>query len=70
MKETITARVWPEGDSGWYIAQALDVDVASQGESVDETLANLREAVELYFEPPVQDPLPKLYRIEVDIAAT
>ena len=37
--------------------------MASQGESVDEALANLREAVELYFEPPVQDPLPTLYRI-------
>lgn len=68
MKQTITARVWPDGD--WYVAQALDVDVVSQGESIDDALANLREAVELYFEPPVPEPLPKLYQIEVDIAAT
>ena len=68
MKQTITARVWPDGE--WYIAQALDVDVTSQGESVDNALANLREAVELYFEPPVSEPLPELYQIEVVIAAT
>ena len=68
MKRTITATVLQEGE--WYVAQALDVDVASQGESVDDALANLREAVELYFEPPGSEPLPELYQIEVDIAAT
>ncbi|HEV8320568.1 MAG TPA: type II toxin-antitoxin system HicB family antitoxin, partial [Myxococcota bacterium] len=29
-----------------YVAQCLEVDVASQGESVDEALANLKEALE------------------------
>ena len=68
MKRTITASVWQEGE--WYVAQALDVDVASQGESVNDALANLREALELYFEPPVPKPItPKLYQIEIDIAA-
>jgi predicted RNase H-like HicB family nuclease len=43
-----TAAVTHEGD--WYVARCLDVEVASQGESVDEALANLREALELYFE--------------------
>ncbi len=33
-----------------FVAQCLDVDVASQGESEGEALANLREALELYFE--------------------
>ena len=67
MKRTITASVWQEGE--WYVAQALDVDVASQGESVNDALANLREALEFYFEPPVPTPIPKLYQIEIDIAA-
>ena len=48
MRRTFTASVAQEGE--WYVAQALEVDVASQGESVDEALANLREAIELYFE--------------------
>ena len=64
MKRTITASVWREGE--WYVAQALDVDVASQGESVKDALANLREALELYFKPPMPKTLPKLYRVEVD----
>ena len=40
----------------WYIAQCLEVDVASQGHTIDEALANLAEAVELYLED-VDDPV-------------
>ena len=47
--QAFTANVWQEDEM--YIAQCLEVDVASQGNSEDEALANLREAVELYFEP-------------------
>lgn len=50
MKRTFTASVWQEGE--WYVAQALEVDVASQGKSANEALANLQEAIELYFESP------------------
>jgi len=35
----------------WFVAQCLEVDVASQGASPEEALANLREALELYDEP-------------------
>jgi predicted RNase H-like HicB family nuclease len=50
----LTAAVTQEGDL--YVAQCLEVDVASQGESLDIALANLKEALELYFEdaPPSQ----------------
>jgi predicted RNase H-like HicB family nuclease len=37
-------------EAPWYVARCLDVDVVSQGETVDEALANLKEALELYFE--------------------
>ena len=37
-------------EAPWYVARCLDVEVASQGESVEEALANLKEALELYFE--------------------
>lgn len=33
-----------------YVARCIEVEVASQGASVDEALANLKEALELYFE--------------------
>ncbi len=34
----------------FYVALAPDVDVVSQGEAIEEALANLTEALELYFE--------------------
>jgi len=36
--------------SGSYVALCPELDVASQGESVEEASANLREAVELFLE--------------------
>ncbi len=51
MKQTFTAAIWQEGD--WFVAQCLEVDVASQGESPEAALDNLREALELHFEEPV-----------------
>lgn len=50
MKKSFKASVWREG--GWFIAQCLDVDVASQGKSEDEALANLEKALALHFDPP------------------
>jgi predicted RNase H-like HicB family nuclease len=43
-----TAAIKHEGE--WFVARALEVEVTSQGQSIDEALANLREALELYFE--------------------
>jgi predicted RNase H-like HicB family nuclease len=51
--QTMTAALHREED--WYIAQCLEVDVASQGHTIDEALANLAEAVELYLEE-IDDP--------------
>lgn len=44
----LTAAISHEDE--WYVARALEVEVTSQGHSIDEALANLREALELYFE--------------------
>ena len=67
MKQTFTARVWKEDD--WFIAQCAQVDVASHGRTEEEALANLREALELYLEPPTATVLPKVASIEVDVGA-
>lgn len=45
---TLTAAVSKDGS--WFVARCLEIEVASQGETIDEALANLREALELYFE--------------------
>jgi len=51
MKQRFSASIWQEGE--WYIAQCVQVDVASQGATEDEALENLRAALELHFSPPV-----------------
>ena len=67
MKQSFTASVWQEGE--WYIAQCIQVDVASQGATEDEALDNLRDALELHFTPPVATVLPNVRTIEIDIKA-
>ena len=49
-----TASISREGDL--FVAQCLEVDVASQGDSESEALDNLREALELYFGTPQPTP--------------
>ena len=50
MKQKFTASIWQEGE---FIAQCVEVDIASQGKTEGEALNNLREALELHFTPPV-----------------
>ncbi|HZS47966.1 MAG TPA: type II toxin-antitoxin system HicB family antitoxin [Blastocatellia bacterium] len=56
-------------ESGIFVAQCLDVDVASQGSTEAEALANLKEALELHFEPPYATEYPAVKSIEVDLYA-
>lgn len=44
----IKYEVYPE--DGMFVARCLDIDVASDGATDAEAVANLREAIELYFE--------------------
>ena len=67
MTRNFRASVWQE--NGWYVAQCLEVDVASQGRSGDEALRNLKEALELYFEPPTPTQQPQIHTIEIEIGA-
>jgi predicted RNase H-like HicB family nuclease len=34
----------------WFVANCIDLGVVSQGKTIEEAQANLREAVELYLE--------------------
>ena len=47
-KRTFTAAIHREGDL--YVALCPELDVASQGPTVEEARTNLREAVELFLE--------------------
>ncbi len=33
-----------------YVAECLEIDAVSQGETVDEAIKNIKEAIDLYFE--------------------
>ena len=48
-KRIFSASVWREGK--WFVAQCLEVDVASQGRSEAAALRNLADALELHFTP-------------------
>ena len=51
---TFTAVLHREGE--FYVAECPEVGTVSQGKSVEEAVANLREATELYLEEfPVSD---------------
>jgi len=39
-------------EGNWYTAWAADVDIVSQGKTMEEAMKNIKEAVELYLEDP------------------
>jgi predicted RNase H-like HicB family nuclease len=67
MKRRFAATVWREAEC--YVSQCLEVDVASQGETEEEALANLRVALELHFEEVRATRPPAVRTIDVEIAA-
>jgi predicted RNase H-like HicB family nuclease len=67
MTRPFPATVWREGS--WYVSLCLEFDIASQGETEEEALANLKEAIELHFERPQASRPPKVRMIEVEVGA-
>lgn len=49
-----------------YFGLCLNLDVASQGETVEETKENLKEAIELYLEDAMDDPATEIFRLVPD----
>ena len=39
-----------EKEEEWYVAKCIDNNIASQGNTIEEALNNLKEAIELYYE--------------------
>ena len=48
MHKQLTAIIGREGDG--YVALCAELDIASQGDTVESAKENLREAIELFFE--------------------
>jgi len=58
----------------WHVAHCVELGVVSQGRTLEEAQANLKEAVELYIESFGTEDLPEsqgevvLYPIEVSVS--
>lgn len=63
--EHLTAIIEREGDG--YVALCPELDVASQGATVEDASANLREAVELFFETADESEIARRLHTEVYI---
>lgn len=48
MKKLIKAEIYHDGE--FYCARCLDFDVFTQGETLDELIRNLKEAVQVHFQ--------------------
>jgi len=48
VKKLLTAIIEREGDG--YVSLCPELDIASQGDTIEEARNNLREAIELFFE--------------------
>lgn len=66
MKRTLTANIWRE-DEG-YVAMCPELDIASQGDTVEEARTNLQEAVALFFE--TADPAEVAERLHPELYVT
>ena len=65
MTKQLTAIIEREGDG--YVALCPEVDVASQGDSIEEAKNNLKEALELFFETASADEMETRLHEEVYI---
>ena len=62
-KFNLKSVVWKEGK--YFVAQCLNVDVSSFGKSKKQALANLEEALGLYFEEDRPAKPVRIERVEV-----
>jgi len=47
---SIKVTVVVQKEDNWYVAKCIENNVVSQGKSIEESLENLKEALELYYE--------------------
>ncbi|MBC8097115.1 MAG: type II toxin-antitoxin system HicB family antitoxin [Akkermansiaceae bacterium] len=62
----LTGLLEREGDG--YVSLCPELDVASQGSTVEESLANLREAVELFLETASHSEIESRYHPDIIVS--
>jgi predicted RNase H-like HicB family nuclease len=66
MTKTLTVTIWREDDG--YVSLCPELDIASQGDTVEEARTNLQEAVDLFFE--AADPSEVAERLKPEMYVT
>jgi predicted RNase H-like HicB family nuclease len=71
MKRQLTAIIEREGEG--YVALRPEVDIASQGNTIEQARQNLREALELFFEAASEEEIGRrlhgeVYVTQVEVA--
>ena len=66
MTRRLTALIEREGDG--FVAFCPELDIASQGDSIEQARNNLREALELFFETAPQEEVDR--RLSGDVFVT
>ena len=61
----MTAIIEREGDG--YVSLCPELDIASQGETVEGARDNLREALELFFESASKEEIQRRLHVEVKV---
>jgi len=63
--QKLTAIIEREGDG--FVSLCPELDIASQGDTIEEARNNLREALELFFETASPEEINKRFRNEIYI---
>ncbi len=56
---SIKCTIFIQQEENWYVATDIESGVASQGKTIDESMANLKEALTLYYEDNKPEKAPK-----------
>jgi predicted RNase H-like HicB family nuclease len=59
----LTGIIWREGDG--YVSLCPELDIASQGDTIEDARKNLQEALELFFETADPSEIEERYREDV-----
>jgi predicted RNase H-like HicB family nuclease len=55
-------------EENWYVAKCVENGVASQGNTIDDAMDNLREAVVLFYEDTQFPSLPRTFLTTLEVA--
>ncbi len=65
MQKQLTAII--EGEGNGYVSLCPELDIASQGDTIEESRENLREALELFFETASREEIQERLHDEVHV---